>query len=332
MSSKDSVMAATTVSKSTQGTVTAKQRATPTVKNQGTKSLAAQVKMQVPDKLSMVREVEESEVDININSTDAVYLDKSYGSKNVSDNSLDIYVPHGPDDTNVDAIAAIYASADNDDHSDDDKYAEEDAKNAELEDDYEEEELIFLIPVHDQWEQEATICHAMSFDASAEQAILSIQTVIGSAKMPMDKCPPPVVKIAKTGSLKVSLHNTQDWEKIKALWEAEYMKKQVSYDINVVMTKKMMRDIEEAVKRYMNNGKKAKPPGKAAKRKNPYLSAESSDDGHGVGDGHDLNSKSNDEYRAKVQLLVQLLMQHWPCNMHTGKVCLGDKTKGSIFL
>ncbi|KAF8573997.1 hypothetical protein K439DRAFT_1624671 [Ramaria rubella] len=182
MSSKDLVTAATTVSKSTQGMVTEKQRAAHTVKNQGTKSLAAQVKMQVPDKLSMVPEVEESEVDIN-----------SYGSKNVSDNSLDIYVPHGPDDTDVNTITAIYAGADNDDHSDDDEYAEEDAKNAELEDDYEEEdedndeedlppqssksqsksvtaisataplhpkELIFLIPVCDQWEQEATICHA----------------------------------------------------------------------------------------------------------------------------------------------------------------------------
>ncbi|KAF8588602.1 hypothetical protein K439DRAFT_1613437 [Ramaria rubella] len=259
MSSKDLVMAATTVSKSTQGMVTVKQRAAHTVKNQGTKSLVAQVKMQVQDKLSMVSEVEESEVDIN-----------SYGSKNVSDN---IYVPHGPDDTDVDTIAAIYAGAEDDDHSDDDEYVEEDAKNAELEDDYEEEdedddeedllprssksksnsvtaisatapllhpkELIFLIPVHDQWEQEATIRHAVSLDASAEQAILSIQTVSGSAKMLIDKCPPLVVKIAKTGLLKVSLQNTQDQEQIKALWEAEYMKKQASYDINVVMKKKV---------------------------------------------------------------------------------------------
>ncbi|KAF8589326.1 hypothetical protein K439DRAFT_1612908 [Ramaria rubella] len=130
MSSKDSVTAATTVSKSTQGMVTEKQRAAHTVKNQGTKSLVAQVKMQVPDKLLMVPEVEESEVDIN-----------SYGSKNPSDNSLNnIYVPQGPDDTDIDAIAAIYAGTDDDDHSDDDKYAEEDAKKAELEDDYEEED------------------------------------------------------------------------------------------------------------------------------------------------------------------------------------------------
>ncbi|KAF8589830.1 hypothetical protein K439DRAFT_1612405 [Ramaria rubella] len=101
--------------------------------------------------------------------------------------------------------------------------------------------LIFLIPVHNQWEQEAIHRHSMNFDATAEQAILSIQTVIGSVKIPMDKRPPPVVKLNKSGSLRISLKTMQDWDRLKALWEAEYKKKQFTYDIIVIMTKKMLR-------------------------------------------------------------------------------------------
>ncbi|KAF8584690.1 hypothetical protein K439DRAFT_1616504 [Ramaria rubella] len=228
-----------------------------------------------------------------------------YQLDNTSDDSFNnIYAQ---DDTHSHVIVNVYAGADNDLHSDDDDYEEheQDAQNAETEEDDEGEdyegedeeeaplrplksrtklvtaaskshasvppmclkELVFLIPVHDQWGQDAIHQHSVSFDATAEQAILSIHTVIGSVKIPMEKRPPPVVKLAKTSSLKISLQSEQDWEKLKTIWQAEYMKKHVVYDVNVIMTKKKIKDIEEAVKTYMKNDKKTKAAGKAAKKK-----------------------------------------------------------------
>ncbi|KAF8580062.1 hypothetical protein K439DRAFT_1620069 [Ramaria rubella] len=287
---------------------------------------------------------------------------EGYQPDNVYDNIFDdIYDPHTPDDANSCALANIYAGTDDHLHSND-KYEEHaQSPNPETKDDYEGDsneedsvslgplkhkaklvtaasktfaqtslmhpkELIFLILVCDQWEQDATHQHAINFDATAAQAILSIQTVIGSAKMPMEKQPPPVVRLAKSGSLRILLHTEQDWEQLKTLWQNEYQKKKIAYDINIVMTKKMMKDIEEAVKVYMQNGKKMKA--KAPKKKNPYLSDKSSNDSRGIGDGHDLNAGESDEYRAKLNLLTQ----HWPCKAHIGKICLGDKAKDIHFL
>ncbi|KAF8575034.1 hypothetical protein K439DRAFT_1623886 [Ramaria rubella] len=281
--SKDTVVV---TGKSSQTVATAKSKTTHSVKIQTQVGLPAPSKMQVVDRLSSVPEREEP--------------------------------GNGADDDN---------------HTEDEYVEnEEDAGDSKMEEDCEEEdgedekcryEIVFLILVCDQWEQDATHKHSVNFDPTADQVILSIQTVIGSVKIPMDRHPPPVVKLAKSSSLWISLKTKEDWEHLKTLWEAEYMKKCVAYDINIVMTKKMMKDIEEAMNKYTNNGNKGKSKGKAAKKKNPYLSDKSSDDGHGPGDSCDLNAEGSDEYKGKLQLLKQC----WPCEVHSGKICLGDKSE-----
>ncbi|KAF8591789.1 hypothetical protein K439DRAFT_1611058 [Ramaria rubella] len=342
-----------------QGMVIAKRKTTPNVNSKAKAGVLAQGKTQVPDRLSSVPEGEESVemgIGANINKDDSVLVDNgsSQSNKNLVNSFDDIYAPNRPDNTNTYAITA-YAGADDDYPMD----VEKNASNSETEEDYEEEdveegemplqpsgpttkqattisanaqltqisELIFLIPVHDQWEQKTTHRHSVSFNATADQAILSIQTMIGSVKIPMDKRPPPVVKLTKFGSLKISLKTIQDWDQLKTIWKAEYKKKQVVYDINVIMTKKMIKDVEEAVKKYMNTGKKTKASSKAVRKKSPYLSDESSDDSWGPGDRRDLNAESV-KYKGKIQLL----MHCWLCPVHVSKICLGDKSKDIHFL
>jgi len=51
-------------------------------------------------------------------------------------------------------------------------------------------------------------------------------------------------------------------------------------------------------------------------------------DEDGLGDGRDLRAEHTGEYKN----IAELLTKRWPCKVHEGKICLGDKTKHIHFV
>ena len=99
--------------------------------------------------------------------------------------------------------------------------------------------IAFQVPYIDQFGQEYSRRNIADLSATAGDVITSIQAVVGSDRLPMAKRPPIIVKLSKASSPKLPLACDQDWEQLKAAWLAEFTKKGVALEVNVIMTKKV---------------------------------------------------------------------------------------------
>ncbi|KAF8576346.1 hypothetical protein K439DRAFT_1622923 [Ramaria rubella] len=174
-------------------------------------------------------------------------------------------------------------------------------------------EIVFIVPCHDQYGQDLTQKVPIPFMAAIEAIISAIQAVIGSMKLPISKHPPLIVKLNKSGTPRLALGTVQDWEQLKLDWLIDFNKK-IPIEVLAIVPKKMLKDIEDAVR--TNMGKKKKPVKKAT---NPYLSLDNDDNDGGCGDGKDLKPEHSDAYNQKVGLFKL----QWPFSCghmgtHTG--------------
>ncbi|KAF8580041.1 hypothetical protein K439DRAFT_1620106 [Ramaria rubella] len=154
--------------------------------------------------------------------------------------------------------------------------------------------IIFIVPCHDQYGQYLMQKVPVPFIATTDVVILIIQAVIGSLKLPATKRPPLIVKLNKNRTPRLALNTTQDCEQLKADWLTDYNKKKVPIEVSAIVPKKMLKDIEEAVKASISKTKKP-----AKKAVNPYLSAGSDDEDGGADDAKDFKMENSDEYNKK---------------------------------
>ncbi|KAF8585691.1 hypothetical protein K439DRAFT_1615698 [Ramaria rubella] len=145
---------------------------------------------------------------------------------------------------------------------------------------------------HNQYGQDLTQKVSVPFDSTSKAAISTIQAIFGSLKLPAGKCPPLIVKLNKNSTLRLVLGTAQDWEQLKVDWLTDFSKKKAPIEVSVTASKKMLKNIEEAVR--VSIGKSKKPVKKA---ENPYLSLDSEDGNGGPSDGKDLKIEHSDNYK-----------------------------------
>ncbi|KAF8577336.1 hypothetical protein K439DRAFT_1622175 [Ramaria rubella] len=173
-------------------------------------------------------------------------------------------------------------------------------------------DIIFVVPCRDQYGQDLAQKVPIPLITTADAVISTLQGVIGSLKLPASKHPPLVVKLNKSGTPWLVLNTAQDWEQLKSDWMTDYGKKKILIEVSAIVSKKMLKDIKEAARKYM--GVKKKPMKKVA---NPYLSSDSENEDGGPDDGKDLKIEHGDDCMQK---------------QHHSMVCLGDKAKSEHFL